>query len=45
MPRGVQQTSIRQNKYFTWKLSPKKKLYRIKNKEACSTNSLSSSIR
>ena len=36
MPMGVQQTSIRQNKYFTWNLRPKK-IYRIKNIEACST--------
>ena len=40
MPSGVQQTSIRQNKYLIWNLKSKKYIYRIKNKEACSTNSL-----
>ena len=40
MPSGVQQTSIRQNKYLIWNLKSKKYIYRIKNKEACSKNSL-----
>ena len=40
MPSGVQQTSIRQNKYLIWNLKSKKYIYGIKNKEACSTNSL-----
>ena len=45
MPSGVQQTSISQNKYLIWNLKSEKYIYGIKNKEACSTNSLMTLIR